>query len=123
MLQQWIGERWSERGDDAIESCRALRVGFYCFRGAASRRCFDLSVNFEFAVGIGYAVFFSVRCLELIVKVVGLGLKTGGSFKVSDCFGRLSLVQQNLSQLVLCIEVVRMRSDYLAKKCGSLVGL
>src|SRR3984893_5929539 len=123
MLQQWIGERWSESGDDAIESCRALRVGFYCFCGAVSRRCFDLLVDFEFAVGVGDAVFFSVGGLQLIVEIVGLRLKTGSSFKVSHCVRCLSSIQQDLSQLILRIEVVWMRSDDLPKKCGSLVGL
>src|SRR5437879_5128263 len=123
MLPRSIGESWSASGDGAIWSCRSLRIGFYCFCGAVSRRCFDLLVDFEFAVGVGDAVLFSVGGLQLIVEIVGLRLKTGGSFKISYCVRRLSPVQQYLTQLVLCIEVAWMRCDHLPKKCGSLVGL
>src|SRR5438270_144979 len=123
MLPRWIGERWSESGDDAIDSCRALRVGFYCICRAVSRRCFDLLIDFEFAVGVGKAILFPVGSLQLIVEIVGLRLKTGGSFKICDRVRRLPLIQQDFSQLILCVEIVRMGSDDLPKKCGSLVGL
>src|SRR5438067_3954578 len=123
MLSRWIGERWSESGDDAIESCRALRVGFYCICRAVSRRCLDLLIDFEFAVGVGNPVLFPIGGLQLIVEIVGLRLKTGGSLKVSDRIRRLPLVQQDFSQLILCIEVVWVRSDDLPKHGGSLLGL
>src|ERR1700722_3704576 len=123
MLPQWIGGRWSGNGDNAIVSCSALWVGFYCFCGTVSRRYFDLLVDLQFAVGIGDAVLFSVGGLQLIVEVAGLRLEPGRRFKMCHCVRCLSAIKQNLSQLILCIRVVRMRGDDLLKKRDSIVGL
>ncbi len=95
-----------EVDDDAIESYPALWVGFYCFSGAVSRRCFDLFVDFQFAVGIGDPILFSVGGLQLIVEIVRLWLKTGSGFKVTHCVRNLSAIQA----VSFPTDIVRWRS-------------
>jgi hypothetical protein len=66
-------------------------------RTAVAVAGFDLLVDCHFAVGVFGASGAAIRCLQLIVNVVGRGIQLCRNFEMRDRFLYLSIFQQYFS--------------------------